>query len=80
MFFPTVIWPSIYSSFLEGDEDEDTCTISQEDIADAVDITAGAKVGRRTSLQPSECHVMCSIERQLINVADGTVTLPSKIP
>ena len=48
MFFPTVIWPSIYSSFLEGDEDEDTCTISQEDIADAVDITAGAKVGRRT--------------------------------
>ena len=48
MFFPTVIWPSIYPSFLEGDEDEDTCTISQEDIADAVDITAGAKVGRRT--------------------------------
>lgn len=31
--------------FLEGDEDEDTCTISQEDIADAVDITSGAKVG-----------------------------------
>lgn len=31
-------------SFLEGDEDEDTCRISQEDIADAVDITAGAKV------------------------------------
>ncbi|KAG7266919.1 hypothetical protein CRUP_017980, partial [Coryphaenoides rupestris] len=30
-------------SFLEGDEDEDTCTISQQDIADAVDITAGAK-------------------------------------
>ncbi|XP_040009054.1 WD repeat-containing protein 46 [Xiphias gladius] len=29
--------------FLEGDEDEDTCTISQEDIADAVDITSGAK-------------------------------------
>ncbi|XP_040922855.1 WD repeat-containing protein 46 [Toxotes jaculatrix] len=31
------------SGFLEGDEDEDTCTISQEDIADAVDITSGAK-------------------------------------
>lgn len=31
--------------FLEGDEDEDTCTISQEDIADAVDIASGAKVG-----------------------------------
>lgn len=31
--------------FLEGDEDEDTCTISQEDIADSVDITSGAKVG-----------------------------------
>lgn len=30
--------------FLEGDEDEDTFTISQEDIADAVDITSGAKV------------------------------------
>ncbi|XP_029011214.1 WD repeat-containing protein 46 [Betta splendens] len=29
--------------FLEGDEDEDTCTISQEDIAEAVDITSGAK-------------------------------------
>ncbi|CAL8250854.1 unnamed protein product [Arctogadus glacialis] len=31
------------AGFLEGDEDEDTCTISQEDIVDAVDITAGAK-------------------------------------
>ncbi|KAM3871767.1 WD repeat-containing protein 46 [Diretmus argenteus] len=29
--------------FLEGDDDEDTCTISQEDISDAVDITSGAK-------------------------------------
>ncbi|XP_010893550.1 WD repeat-containing protein 46 [Esox lucius] len=31
------------AGFLEGDEDEDTCTISQDDIADAVDITSGAK-------------------------------------
>uniref|UniRef100_A0A4W4DPG7 WD repeat-containing protein 46 n=1 Tax=Electrophorus electricus TaxID=8005 RepID=A0A4W4DPG7_ELEEL len=31
------------SGFLEGDDDEDTCTILQEDIADAVDITSGAK-------------------------------------
>ncbi|XP_074537504.1 WD repeat-containing protein 46 [Halichoeres trimaculatus] len=31
------------AGFLEGDEDEDTCTISQQDIADAVDITSGAK-------------------------------------
>lgn len=31
------------AGFLEGDEDEDTCMISQEDIADAVDITSGAK-------------------------------------
>ncbi|XP_049437464.1 WD repeat-containing protein 46 [Epinephelus fuscoguttatus] len=31
------------AGFLEGDEDEDTCTISQEDIADAVDITSAAK-------------------------------------
>ncbi|XP_051509773.1 WD repeat-containing protein 46 [Myxocyprinus asiaticus] len=31
------------AGFLEGDEDEDTCTISQEDIADAVDITSGSK-------------------------------------
>uniref|UniRef100_A0A8C2A4L4 WD repeat-containing protein 46 n=1 Tax=Cyprinus carpio TaxID=7962 RepID=A0A8C2A4L4_CYPCA len=29
--------------FLEGDEDEDTNTISQADIADAVDITSGSK-------------------------------------
>ena len=39
--------------FLEGEEDEDTCTISQEDIADAVDITSGAKV-RDINLAPSE--------------------------
>lgn len=32
------------TSFLEGDEDEDTNTISQADIADAVDITSGSKV------------------------------------
>ncbi|KAG7228107.1 hypothetical protein INR49_013390 [Caranx melampygus] len=31
------------AGFLEGDEDEDTCMISQEDIAEAVDVTAGAK-------------------------------------
>ncbi|XP_053173566.1 WD repeat-containing protein 46 [Scomber japonicus] len=31
------------AGFLEGDEDEDTCTISQEDIADVVDITSGSK-------------------------------------
>ncbi|KAJ8265160.1 hypothetical protein COCON_G00142590 [Conger conger] len=31
------------AGFLEGDEDEDTCTFLQEDIADAVDITSGAK-------------------------------------
>ncbi|XP_026189429.1 WD repeat-containing protein 46 [Mastacembelus armatus] len=31
------------AGFLEGDEGEDTCTISQEDIAEAVDITSGAK-------------------------------------
>ncbi|KAL2101993.1 hypothetical protein ACEWY4_003754 [Coilia grayii] len=31
------------AGFLEGDEGEDTCTISQDDIADAVDITSGAK-------------------------------------
>ncbi|XP_062248887.1 WD repeat-containing protein 46 [Platichthys flesus] len=31
------------AGFLEGEEEEDTCTISQEDIADAVDITSGAK-------------------------------------
>ncbi|KAJ0041558.1 hypothetical protein NL108_012981 [Boleophthalmus pectinirostris] len=29
--------------FLEGDEGEDTCTISQEDIANAVDISSSAK-------------------------------------
>ncbi|TKS77771.1 WD repeat-containing protein 46 [Collichthys lucidus] len=31
------------SGFLEGDEEEDTCTISQQDIADAVDITSASK-------------------------------------
>ncbi|CAJ1084939.1 WD repeat-containing protein 46 [Xyrichtys novacula] len=31
------------AGFLEGDEGEDTCMISQEDIANAVDITSGAK-------------------------------------
>ncbi|KAJ8394754.1 hypothetical protein AAFF_G00041090 [Aldrovandia affinis] len=31
------------AGFLEGEEGEDTCTIAQEDIADAVDITSGAK-------------------------------------
>ncbi|KAL3064481.1 hypothetical protein OYC64_000695 [Pagothenia borchgrevinki] len=31
------------AGFLEGDEDEDTCTISQEDISDAVDITSASK-------------------------------------
>lgn len=31
------------AGFLEGDEGEDTCTISQEDIADAVNIMSGAK-------------------------------------
>ncbi|KAM8830020.1 WD repeat-containing protein 46 isoform 1-T1 [Synchiropus picturatus] len=31
------------AGFLEGDEGEDTCTISQEDIAEAVDISSGAK-------------------------------------
>ncbi|XP_031701626.1 WD repeat-containing protein 46 isoform X2 [Anarrhichthys ocellatus] len=31
------------AGFLEGDEDEDTCTISQEDIADSVDISSGTK-------------------------------------
>uniref|UniRef100_A0A8C1MMM2 WD repeat-containing protein 46 n=1 Tax=Cyprinus carpio TaxID=7962 RepID=A0A8C1MMM2_CYPCA len=31
------------AGFLEGDEDEDTNTISQADIADAVDITSGSK-------------------------------------
>ncbi|XP_062829066.1 WD repeat-containing protein 46 isoform X2 [Anolis carolinensis] len=29
--------------FLEGDEGEDTCTVSQADIAEAVDLAAGAK-------------------------------------
>ncbi|KAM6929543.1 WD repeat-containing protein 46 [Lycodopsis pacificus] len=31
------------AGFLEGEEDEDTCTISQEDIADSVDISSGTK-------------------------------------
>ncbi|MCI4381103.1 hypothetical protein PGIGA_G00247660 [Pangasianodon gigas] len=31
------------AGFLEGEEGEDTCTVSQEDIAEAVDITSGAK-------------------------------------
>ncbi|KAE8293628.1 WD repeat-containing protein 46 WD repeat-containing protein BING4 [Larimichthys crocea] len=31
------------AGFLEGDEEEDTCTISQQDIADAVDITSASK-------------------------------------
>uniref|UniRef100_A0A672N1T5 WD repeat-containing protein 46-like n=1 Tax=Sinocyclocheilus grahami TaxID=75366 RepID=A0A672N1T5_SINGR len=31
------------AGFLEGDEDEDTNTISQDDIADAIDITSGSK-------------------------------------
>ncbi|KAI5101504.1 WD repeat-containing protein 46 [Silurus meridionalis] len=31
------------AGFLEGDEGEDTCTVLQEDIAEAVDITSGAK-------------------------------------
>ncbi|XP_004070585.1 WD repeat-containing protein 46 [Oryzias latipes] len=31
------------AGFLEGDEGEDTCLVSQEDIANAVDITSGAK-------------------------------------
>ncbi|KAF4070619.1 hypothetical protein AMELA_G00287540 [Ameiurus melas] len=31
------------AGFLEGDEGEDTCTVSQDDIAEAVDITSGAK-------------------------------------
>uniref|UniRef100_A0A672ZT98 WD repeat-containing protein 46 n=1 Tax=Sphaeramia orbicularis TaxID=375764 RepID=A0A672ZT98_9TELE len=31
------------AGFLEGDDGEDTCTISQEDIVDAVDISSGAK-------------------------------------
>ncbi|KAM5146675.1 WD repeat-containing protein 46 [Mantella aurantiaca] len=31
------------SGYLEGDKGEDTCTITQQDIADAVDITSAAK-------------------------------------
>ncbi|XP_057681613.1 WD repeat-containing protein 46 [Corythoichthys intestinalis] len=31
------------AGFLEGDEDEDTCTISQQDIVDAVDISSATK-------------------------------------
>ncbi|KAG8448533.1 hypothetical protein GDO86_015575 [Hymenochirus boettgeri] len=33
----------IQQSFLEGDEGQDTCTITQKDIAEAVDITSGSK-------------------------------------
>lgn len=45
-FFKSLIEKMFLSGlrFLEGDEDEDTCMISQEDIAEAVDITSGAKV------------------------------------
>lgn len=49
MCLSEIVFPSYDTSpstlrFLEGDEDEDTCMISQEDIADAVDITSGTKV------------------------------------
>ncbi|KAL1276371.1 hypothetical protein QQF64_035994 [Cirrhinus molitorella] len=43
------------AGFLEGDEDEDTNTISQDDIADAVDITSGSKVDRKRQ-QRGEYH------------------------
>lgn len=47
--------------FLEGDEDEDTCMISQEDIAEAVDITSGAKV-----LRPFY-QLLCECVNNLLN-------------
>uniref|UniRef100_W5LL02 WD repeat-containing protein 46 n=1 Tax=Astyanax mexicanus TaxID=7994 RepID=W5LL02_ASTMX len=53
---------------LEGEEDEDTCTISQEDIAEAVDITSGSKHlllgGRRghvTCIEWQTKNLMCEI-------------------